>query len=196
MGVEEELINELLQWMEKQEECAELLMNLAKNLEDMTKAMTTGQLLGNTATMVGSALLVGTGIATFLTGGLAAPLLVTVAGVTAGVGTATSVTCKLLESWKSSNTMKNAEKTAGEIKKIWKHIESLQEQLSEECELTNDFDEVQCEITAKILRAMAKRNGRDLPQSSLTYLLRNDHTYFHTHQSFVQSKEQNMFHFF
>ncbi|XP_047677770.1 uncharacterized protein LOC125146068 [Tachysurus fulvidraco] len=188
MDVEDELISELLQWMEKQEEYAELLMKLAKELEGMTEVMTVGQLVGNTAAVVGSAVLVGTGIATLLTGGLAAPLLVTAtAGVTAGVGTVTSVTCKLLESWKSSKTMKNAEKTAGEVEKIWKHIESLQEQLSEECELTNDFNEVQCEITARILRAMAKRNGRDLPQSRLTYLLRNDHTNFHTQQSFFQS---------
>ncbi|XP_060734883.1 uncharacterized protein LOC132851920 [Tachysurus vachellii] len=173
MGVEDELINELFQWMEKQEECAQHLMNLAKELEEMTEAMTAGQLVGNSATVLGSAVLVGTGIATLLTGGLAAPLLVTAAGVTAGVGAVTSVTCKLLESWKSSKTMKNAEKTDREIKKIWKHIESLQEQLSEECELTNDFNEVQCEITARILKAMAKRNGRDLSQSRLTYLLRN-----------------------
>ncbi|XP_060735248.1 uncharacterized protein LOC132852184 isoform X2 [Tachysurus vachellii] len=188
MGVEDKLCNELFQWMEKQEECAEYLMNLAKELEEMTEAMTAGQMVGNTATVIGSAVLVGTGIATFLTGGLAAPLLVTAAGVTAGVGAVTSVTCKLLESWKSSKTMKNAEKTDREIKKIWKHIESLQEQLSKECELTNDFDEVQCEITARILSAMAKRNGRDLSQSRLTYFLRTDHTYFHTHQSFVPSE--------
>ncbi|XP_060736037.1 uncharacterized protein LOC132852693 [Tachysurus vachellii] len=189
MGVEDELINELFQWMEKQEECAEHLMNLAKELEEMTEAMTAGQMVGNTVTVLGSAVLVGTGIATFLTGGLAAPLLVTAAGVTAGVGAVTSVTCKLLESWKSSKTMKNSEKTDRKIKKIWKHIESLQEQLSKECELTNDFDEVQCEITARILSAMAKRNGRDLSQSRLTYFLRNDHTNFHTHQSCFQSKE-------
>ncbi|XP_047677771.1 uncharacterized protein LOC125146069 [Tachysurus fulvidraco] len=188
MGVEDILYNELVKWMEKQEECAEHLMKLAKELEKMTEVMTAGQLVGNTAAVVGSAVLFGAGIATFLTGGLAAPLLATVAGVTAGVGTVTSVTCKILECWKSSETMKNAEKTAGEVEKIWKHIESLQEQLSEECELTNDFNEVQCEITARILRAMAKRNGRDLPQSRLTYLLGNDHTYFHTHQSFVPSE--------
>ncbi|GAA6108688.1 uncharacterized protein LOC113538624 [Tachysurus ichikawai] len=85
MGVEDKLCNELFHWMEKQEECANYLVNLAKELEEMREVMTAGQFVGNTATALGSVALVGTGIATFLTGGLAAPLLVAAASATVGV---------------------------------------------------------------------------------------------------------------
>ncbi|XP_058255511.1 uncharacterized protein LOC131359569 [Hemibagrus wyckioides] len=172
MDLADKLCTELFRWIAKQEECAEHLMDLAEELEEMTKAMNKGQLVGNTTTVVGSAALIGTGIATFLTGGLAAPLLVMAAGVAAGVGTVTSVTCKLLESWKCSKTMKNAQKTAEELEEIQKNIEMLQKKLSEDCK-SQDLEE----ITARILRAMAKRSGRDLSLSHLirlTQLLRID----------------------
>ncbi|KAG7328173.1 hypothetical protein KOW79_008117 [Hemibagrus wyckioides] len=194
MDLADRLCNELFRWIEKQEECAEHLMDLAKELEEMTTAMTAGQLVGNTATVLGSAALIGSGIATFLTGGLAAPLLVISAGITAGVGTVASVTFKLLDSWKSSKSMKDAEKTSGEIEKIWRNIESLQKKLSEEYksqDLAKDFsfDEVQCEITARMLRAMGKRSGRYLPLSYLTRILRNDGMYRDRYQGFVVGKE-------
>ncbi|KAK3506120.1 hypothetical protein QTP70_018044 [Hemibagrus guttatus] len=68
--------------------------------------------------------------------------------------------------------MKNAQKTAEQIEKICKDIERLQEKLSEECKSQDlSSNEVQCKITARILRAMAKRSGRDLPLSRLIRLL-------------------------
>ncbi|KAF4083923.1 hypothetical protein AMELA_G00122990 [Ameiurus melas] len=181
MGVEEELCDELFCWIEQKEQCADHLMALATELEEMREKMTTGQLVGNTATVFGSATLVVTGMAAFLTGGLAAPFLVAAAGITIGAGTATSLTLLLLEKWKSSKTMKNAEKTTDSIKKTWKTIERLQKQLSEECEShdpsASTSEEVQHEIVVRILRAMAKRSGRDLPLSYLRRLLRNDDMY-------------------
>ncbi|KAK3563339.1 hypothetical protein QTP86_021818, partial [Hemibagrus guttatus] len=172
MGVEDELCDELYRWMNKQEECADHLKDLAKELEEMREVMTAGQLVGNTATVLGSAALIGTGIATFMTGDLAAPLLVTAASLTVGAGTVTSLACTLLENWKSSEKMKNAQKTAEQIEKICKNIERLQEKLSEECKSQDlSSNEVQCKITARILRAMAKRSGRDLPLSRLIRLL-------------------------
>ncbi|KAK3506081.1 hypothetical protein QTP70_021893, partial [Hemibagrus guttatus] len=172
MGVEDELCDELYRWMNKQEECADHIKDLAKELEKMRKVMTAGQLVGNTATVLGSAALIGTGIATFMTGGLAAPFLVTAASLTVGAGTVTSLACTLLETWKSSEKMKNAQKTADQIEKICINIERLQEKLSEECKSQDlSSNEVQCTITARILRAMAKRSGRDLPLSRLICLL-------------------------
>ncbi|KAK3521047.1 hypothetical protein QTP86_015586 [Hemibagrus guttatus] len=172
MDVEDELCDELYRWMNKQEECADHLKDLAKELEEMREVMTAGQLVGNTATVLGSAALIGTGIATFMTGGLAAPLLVMAASLTVGAGTVTSLACTLLENWKSSEKMKNAQKTAEQIEKICKDIERLQEKLSEECKSQDlSSNEVQCKITARILRAMAKRSGRDLPLSRLIRLL-------------------------
>ncbi|MCI4382793.1 hypothetical protein PGIGA_G00018830 [Pangasianodon gigas] len=183
MGVADELCNELFRWIEQQEQCADHLMALATELEEMREVMTTGQLVGNTATVLGSATLVGTGIATLLTGGLAAPLLVAAAGITVGAGTATSLTLSLVEKWKSSKTMKNAEKTADQITQIQNNIERHQKKLQKECESQgfkeSSSDDVQCEITARILRAMAKRSGRDLPLTRLRHLLRSDGMYTH-----------------
>ncbi|XP_073681008.1 uncharacterized protein [Garra rufa] len=181
MGVADDLCDALFRWIKEQEKCADHLMALANELENMREVMTAGQLVGNTATVLGSAALVGTGIATFLTGGLAAPLLVAAAGITAGVGTATSLTLSLVENWKSSETMKDAEKTTEQIKQILNNIERLQQKLQEECESqgleASSSDDVQCEITARILRAVAKRSGRDLPLSRIRNLFRSDGMY-------------------
>lgn len=183
MGVADELCDELFHWIYQQEQCADHLMALATELEEMREAMTTGQLVGNTATVLGSATLVGTGIATFLTGGLAAPFLAVAAGITVGAGTATSLTLSLVEKWKSSKKMENAEKTADKIKQIQNNIERLQKKLQKECESegfkASSSDDMQCEITVRILRAMAKRSGRDLPLSRLRHLLRVDDMYTH-----------------
>lgn len=183
MGVADELCEELFRWIDQQKRCADHLKALATELEDMREVMTAGQLVGNTATVLGSAALVGTGIATILTGGLAAPSLALAAGITAGVGTATSLTLTLVEKWKSSKTMENAEKTADKIKQIQNNIERLQKKLQKECESegfeVSSSDDVQCEITARILRALAKRSGRDLPLSRLRHLLRSDGMYTH-----------------
>ncbi|XP_016343849.1 uncharacterized protein LOC107690130 [Sinocyclocheilus anshuiensis] len=181
MGVADELCEELFRWIYQQKKCADHLMDLATELEKMREAMTTGQFVGNTATVLGSATLVGTGIATFLTGGLAAPLLAVAAGITVGAGTATSLTLSLVENWKSSKTMENAEKTADKIQKIQNNVKRLQKKLQKECQSEGfkalSSDDVQCEITARILRAMAKRSGRDLPLSRLRHLLRSDGMY-------------------
>ncbi|XP_052406475.1 uncharacterized protein LOC127952155 [Carassius gibelio] len=189
MGVADELCEELFRWIDQQERCADHLKALATELEDMREAMTAGQLVGNTATVLGSAALVGTGIATILTGGLALPSLALAAGITVGAGTATSLILTLVEKWKSSETMKNAEKTADKIWQIQKNIERLKEKLQKECESegfeVSSSDDVQCEITARILRALAKRSGRDLPLSRLRHLLRSDGLYTnHTYLGF------------
>ncbi|KAF5899569.1 FERM domain-containing 7-like protein, partial [Clarias magur] len=183
MGVADELCEELFRWLKQQETCANDLMTLAHELEKLREVMTVGQFVGNTATVLGSATLVGTGIATLLTGGLALPLLAGAAGITVGAGTVTSFALSLVEKWKSSDAMKNAEKTAAQIEKIRNNIERLQKKLSEECESqdldASSSDEVQFEITARILRAMARRSGRDLPLSRLRHILRSNGMYTH-----------------
>ncbi|KAF4116519.1 uncharacterized protein LOC131537087 isoform X2 [Onychostoma macrolepis] len=188
MGVADELCDELFRWIYQQEKCADDLEALATELEEMREVMTTGQLVGNTATVLGSATLVGTGIATFLTGGLAAPLLAAAAGITVGAGTATSLTLSLVEKWKSSKKMENAEKTTNKIKQIQNNIERLQKKLQKECESegfkASSSDDVECEITVRILRAMGKRSGRDLPLSRLRHLFSIDGMYTHHRYGF------------
>ncbi|KAK3520935.1 hypothetical protein QTP86_002084 [Hemibagrus guttatus] len=149
MDVEDEQCDELLGLIEKQEQFADHLMDLATKLEEMTKTMTKVQVLGNTATVVGSVALVGVGIATYFTVVLA-PLLVKTVGVVASLGTATSLTCTILELWKSNEAMKNAEKTSNEIKEIWKKVGESQDLKG------LPSDEVGSKITATILKAVVK----------------------------------------
>lgn len=175
MDVADELCDELFLWIDQQKHCADHLKSLAKKLEEMREVMTTGQLVGNSATVLGSAALIGTGIATFLTGGVAAPLLVATASITAGVGTATTLALSIVETWKSSETMKNAEKTVDKIKRIQENIQRLKRIMEKECKSKHferlSSDEEQYDITARILRALAKRNGRNLSISQLKHLL-------------------------
>ncbi|KAI5102218.1 hypothetical protein C0J45_7570 [Silurus meridionalis] len=189
MGVADELLDKLFHLIDQQERYADDIMALATELKDMRQVITIGQCVGNSAGVLGSATLIATGIATLLTGGLAAPVLIIAAGVTAGTGAVTSLTLFLFEKWKSSEKMKNAEATFKQIEKLWKNIEMLQKKLSEECEsqVLNGLDpvmsfsiEVQFEITARLLEALARRSGRDLPISHLRNLMRTSG--MHTHR--------------
>ncbi|KAK1803129.1 hypothetical protein P4O66_021659 [Electrophorus voltai] len=78
----------------------------------------------------------------------------------------------------SSDKMKDAECTIENTKKTEENIKRLQRKLTEECEVqglkASTSEEVQCEITVKILRAMAKHSGRDLLLSCLKNLFRSD----------------------
>lgn len=182
MDVADELCYELFRLIDQQERCADHLMALATELEGMREAVTKGHLVGNTATVLGSATLVGTGIATVVTGGLAAPMLALAAGITAGAGTVTAVGLSFVQGWKSSAIMKNAEKTADQIKEIQDNIERLQKKLNKECEnklpKTSSSEELQCEFTARILRALAKRSGKDLSISRLKHFISSNDEYY------------------
>lgn len=151
MDGKDKLHDDLFILIKKQEQFADCLMDLAKDLEEMTKAMTQGKFVGNTATVLGSATLLGAGVATFLTGGLAAPLLAWTAGVVALTGTATSVTCTIFEIWKSNKAMTNAERIANEIEEIWKKVGEIQDFKS------LSSDELGIKITETILKAVAKK---------------------------------------
>ncbi|XP_058255523.1 uncharacterized protein LOC131359578 [Hemibagrus wyckioides] len=171
MDVEDEQCDELLCLLEKQEQFADHLIDLAKQLEEMTKAMTKGQLVGNTATVLGSIALVGAGFATYMTAGLAFPLLVKTAGFVALTGTATSLTCKILEMWKSNEAMKNAEKTANEIEEICKKVGESQDLKG------LPSDEVGSKITGVILKAMAKTAVKKAAKKGTKYTVQKGAKY-------------------
>ena len=109
-------------------------MNLAKDLESQRKAYTVAKYAGNTASVLGSAAVVGAGLVTFFSGGMAAPLLVAAtvaAGATVGgAGVVINLGAQLFEWMQSSSTLKDAEKIIEKIRKI----ERLQKELKEECE--------------------------------------------------------------
>lgn len=171
MDVEDEQCDELLCLLEKQEQFADHLIDLATQLEEMTKATTAGQLVGNATIVLGCATLIGTGIATFLTGGVAAPLLMMAGGATTGVGTVTSLAFKILEMWKSNEAMKNAEKTANEIEEIWKKVGEGQDLKG------LPSDEVGSKITGVILKAMAKTAAKKAAKTGTKYALQKGAKY-------------------
>ncbi|XP_060735366.1 uncharacterized protein LOC132852283 [Tachysurus vachellii] len=150
MDVKDKPCDDLFLLIEKQEQFANHLMDFANDLEEMTKTMTKGKCVGNTATVLGSATLIGAGIA-FFTAGVAIPFLATAAGAVALTGTATTVTCTVIEIWKSNEAMKNAERIASEIKEIWKKVGEIQDLKS------MSSDELGRKITETILKAVAKK---------------------------------------
>ncbi|XP_060735364.1 uncharacterized protein LOC132852281 [Tachysurus vachellii] len=150
MDVKDKRCDDLFLLIEKQEQFANHLMDFAKDLEEMTKTMTKGKCVGNTATVLGSATLIGAGIA-FFTAGVAIPFLATAAGAAVLTGTATSVTCTVIEIWKSNEAMKNAERIASEIEEIWKKVSEIQDLTS------MSSDELGRKITETILKAVAKK---------------------------------------
>ncbi|XP_053496072.1 uncharacterized protein LOC128617096 [Ictalurus furcatus] len=137
------------------------------------KAKSKRQLLKNTATVIHSFLVVAFGIA-FLSVlpevGVGLGFILFGYG-SSGLSTLTHLIHKMVEKWKPT-------KTADEIFKNLKNIERLQKKLTEECEIqglkASSSDGVQCEITARILNAIAKRMKKDLPLSCLRHLLRNE----------------------
>lgn len=179
-----ELCNELFNWVDKQEQCAEHLRNLADELGEIIKAKSKRQLLKNTVNVITSFGMLATGIAllpllptNFVGVGVGVCFMLTGFG-SSGLSTLTPLTHKIVKKWKSSKAIENAEKTADEIKKILNNIERLQKKLTEECEIqglkASSSDEVQCEITARMLKAIAKRMKKDLPLNCLKHLLRNE----------------------
>ncbi|XP_047677571.1 uncharacterized protein LOC113659685 [Tachysurus fulvidraco] len=153
MDVKDKLCDDLFLLIEKQEQFADQLMDLATDLEEMTQTMTKGKFVGNTATVLGSATLIGAGVAIYITGGLALlPLVVAKgAGVVALSGTATSVTCTIVEMLKSNKAMENAKRIANEIEEIWKKVGE-----SQDLKILSS-DELGWKITATILKAVAKK---------------------------------------
>ncbi|KAF4092189.1 hypothetical protein AMELA_G00018030 [Ameiurus melas] len=182
MGTAYELCNELFSWIDKQEQFAEDLTNLADELEEIVKAKSKRQLLKNIGNVFISSSMLVSGLALlFLLPevfvGVGAGFMLSGYG-SSGLSTLIPLKRKIVKKWKSSKAMENAEKTADEIEKILNKIERLQKKMTKQCEIqglkASSSDEVQCEITARILKAIARRMKKDLPLNCLRHLLRNE----------------------
>lgn len=164
-----DLCTELFSWIAQQEQYAGYLKDLAAELEDITKTKCKHHMTFS---------LVTAGIAGMVLASPAAVPLVEAGCFLVGRNTLNPLTNKIVKKWKSSKTMKAAEKIADEIERIQNNIERLQKKLSEDCEIqgfkASSSEEVQCEITARVLKAMAEQRGRNLPLNYLRQLLRNN----------------------
>ncbi|XP_034566412.1 uncharacterized protein LOC117831716 [Notolabrus celidotus] len=177
MSTADQLLEQMYSWIDQREQCAEKLKKLARELESLRKKCNASECVGSSVAVVGSACLIGAGVATLLTGGAAAPFLGLLGGAYTGVGVGISVITKITEHLSSSSTMKDAEKIERKSSEITKNIQDLFEQLKTETQLKkemqlktetqgrsysvdpNDLDQ---EVTNEILIAIARRSGLQL----------------------------------
>ncbi|KAI9523662.1 hypothetical protein NQZ68_025384, partial [Dissostichus eleginoides] len=163
MGTADKLLDLMFKWMEKRECCAKQLRELARELEDLTEKCNGSQFIGNSVTVLGAASLVGAGVATFFTGGLAAPLLAWLGAAYTGVGITISLATHLTEHLLSSKRTKKAKSIESESNEIAERIKRLFEQLRKECKAESvdaDEDELDQRVMAKFPAAIARRNDQ------------------------------------
>lgn len=160
MGTADELLDEIFSWIKQREHFAEQLTQLAQELESLRKKCNAAETYGSSVSVVGSACVLGAGIATLFTGGAAAPPLLTAGTVYGGVGLATSVITKLTEHLLSSGTMKKAIELEKKSNDIAKNIKNLFDKLKAKIGTATSFantDELEKNIFTNILIAVAKR---------------------------------------
>ncbi|XP_041673419.1 uncharacterized protein LOC121529548 [Cheilinus undulatus] len=166
MPTADQLLEQMYSWMKQRKECAEKLRKLAKELESIREKSNGFQAIGSTVTAVGSACLVGAGLATLFTGGLAAPFLGVVGGVYTGVGVSVSLITKLVEHLSSSDTMKEAKRIEEKCNELTEKIQRLYDQLKEEVQQKvtfEDADDLDNYIMIEIMGATARRSGWSVP---------------------------------
>ncbi|XP_034080444.1 uncharacterized protein LOC117551621 [Gymnodraco acuticeps] len=163
MGTADKLLDLMFSWMENREHCAKQLRKLARELEDLKENCNGSQCVGNTVSVVGAASLLGAGVATLITAGLAAPFLALGAAYTF-VGVTISLVTQLTEHLSSSKTMKKAQSIESESNEIAEEIKSQFEHLRKvECKAESvnaDEDELDQRVMAKIPAAIARRSGQ------------------------------------
>ncbi|XP_028310585.1 uncharacterized protein LOC114468093 [Gouania willdenowi] len=172
MGTADELLELMFSWMKQRELCAKELKKLARELESLREKCNAADCVGSVYSVVGSACLLGAGGLTLLTGGAAAPLLLTVGSVVGGAGLTLQVGSKLTEEFCSSSTMKEAESQNQESSTISEKIQELYQKLKNERMETKpsaDPDELEHHVMAEIVTAMARRRGLKKP-INLRYL--------------------------
>ncbi|KAK5856872.1 hypothetical protein PBY51_008436 [Eleginops maclovinus] len=163
MGTVDELVDLMFRWLEKRERCAKQLRELARELEVLREKCNASECVGNSVSVVGGACLVGAGVATLCTGGLAAPFLGFLGAAYTGVGLTISLVTKLTEHLLSSKRTKKAQLLESESNRIAERIKHLFEQLRAECRKESfnaDEDELEQRVIAKILAAIARRSGQ------------------------------------
>lgn len=169
----DKLCNLLFMWLKKRKQCAEKLLALAKELENLHKKSTISQVVGSATSVAAMST---AGIVTLLTGGLATPILVaTTVGTIAGA--AVDIASSTAEAIISSSTMKEAKNITREDEKIGKDIQEAIEGLKKRCGMQQNgahgSTDVGCEVAAQIMGALARRNNTDVPLDLLRTFIRS-----------------------
>lgn len=161
----------LFGWLEKREQCAGKLSELAQELEKVHQSSNISQVVG-AATSVLS--IFAAALATVFTGGLASPLLAAAAAGTIA-GTAVSVTSTLVEAGVSSSTFNTAIDLIKEDERVGRSIQQLLQDLRNRCgggqlgahASGASTDDVGCEVATQIMWALARRNKTMVPLNFL-----------------------------
>ncbi|XP_048044483.1 uncharacterized protein LOC125267165 [Megalobrama amblycephala] len=146
------LCDSLFRWMENRKECAEKLLELAQELENVRQGSNIAQVVGAAASV---ASITGAAVATFFTGGLAFPLLV-----------AAAVSSPLVEAGISRSKFNKATELIKENEKVGTSIQKQLRDLKDQCggtQLGDHADELDCEVTTQLMWALARRDSTHVP---------------------------------
>lgn len=158
MATADELVDQIYSWIEQRERCAYKLRDLARELESRRRSCNASETVGSTVAVAGAACFIGAGIATFLTGGLAAPFLAALGTAYTGVGVTTSLVTKITEHFLSSASMTEAQNAEKESRKTAETIEQLFLELRTKNDHITDPDDQDKQILTEILKTIARRN--------------------------------------
>lgn len=148
----------IISWLDQREDFGNQLKQLAYDLESVNEKCNVGRAVGNTTIVVGGATMIAAGVATFFSGGLAAPLLTVAAGCGATGSTVTLVS-KAIESWLESKSLKKAKQISEDNKKLGEKIERRIKEIAGQIRDSSGLAVADDYVVECILRAIAKKIG-------------------------------------
>ncbi|XP_043956257.1 uncharacterized protein LOC122822004 [Gambusia affinis] len=173
MATADQLVKEIFSWITQGENYADKLKKLAGRLESEREQANAIKFLGASAGVMGSALLVGVGAASVLTGGLATPLLALGAAYTGGGAVACACSSETEEKY-SKKILSEARDILNRSNEKVTMIQELFEKLKKEKKRQNsmlDPKELDNHVLADVLMAVGRH--RELDMSNMNHLLTN-----------------------
>ncbi|XP_048035676.1 uncharacterized protein LOC125261123 isoform X3 [Megalobrama amblycephala] len=142
MAAADLLCDSLLRWLENRRECGKKLLELAQELENVTRSSKAVRVAG------------------------AAKSVANPPVADQAAGTAVSVTSKLVEAGISRSTFNKATELIKEDEKVGKSIQKQLQDLKDRCggaKLGAHADELECEVVTQLMWALARRNKTLVP---------------------------------
>ncbi|XP_069193328.1 uncharacterized protein [Procambarus clarkii] len=129
----QKLYSTIQQWMTQRRSTINVLNRMAGEIEEVHDNATVARWVGTGVSTAGSLAMIGSGIATLCTGGLAAPLLIgSIAGTVAG--TATSTVAQVIDGSKQSDKIQTANSAAQRDEQLGDRVKKLLTDLHDLCE--------------------------------------------------------------
>ncbi|KAK9963818.1 hypothetical protein ABG768_006980 [Culter alburnus] len=157
------LCDSLFHWLDNRKECADKLLEMAQELENVHLGSNIAQGIGAAAYV--ASIISTASVAGFLTGGLALPLLAVAAAV-GTLGAAVSIASPLVEAGISRKTIKRVNKLIKEDEEVGRRIQKQLQDLKDRCggaKLGDHAEELDCEVTSQLMCALARRNNTHVP---------------------------------